>query len=163
MAKKIRPTKLQYKWKENQDKTHKRGKNKVTLTRKYIRAQGLQLGRQKNLHKRVNYLESQIDSITQDYHIHEHTISEHGKEKLHRQASELFRDLELFMRGETIFQKGKKDTRVEELSSDRMHNISNKYMILSTKLLMLEKRGLVEEGFKNSCIREESKVDFNGF
>jgi hypothetical protein len=151
MQKKIRPTKLQYEWNQK-IKTHKKNNGKIILIRKYIRAEGLQKGRFRNLNNRVDYLNKQLIKL-KDTHLNAGThLTQKEQQNLQKQAYSIFRDIELFMQSETIFQEGRKDTKIETRSSDRMHTASNAYMSLSFALINLERAKLVEKGFKNKCI-----------
>ena len=153
MQKKIRPAKLQYEWNQG-IKTHKLNKGKVTLIKKYIRAEGLQKGRLRNLTNRFEHFHAQLKKL-QDTHLNAGThLTQKEKTTIQNQAYTLFRDIELFMRSETIFQEGRKDTKIENRSSDRMHDVKGAYFTISLALASLERRGLVEKGFKNKCIPE---------
>ncbi|MFA5763196.1 MAG: hypothetical protein WC915_00090 [archaeon] len=153
MQKKIRPQKLQYEWNQS-IKTHKLNNGKVTLIKKYIRTEGLQKGRFRNLTTRSAYLHKQLKTL-QDFHINAGThLTQKEQTTIQNQAFTMFRDIELFMRSETVFQEGRKDTKIESRSSERMHTVSSTYMSLSLALINLEKAKLVEKGFKNKCIPE---------
>jgi hypothetical protein len=148
MANKIRPTKLTKKSREQI------AKDRLILerTRLLNNTKKRQETKVLALDGKVTNAINSLKTLADKHRIAETKLNANQEKVLRRKMMELFNEIELSSQKETIFQEGKKDTKVEEESSDRLHAFANLFMRLRIELANFENKGIVSEGFGKSCV-----------